>query len=617
VGGAASITLSPYIVVDQFGYPPSASKVAVLRDPQTGFDSAGSYSPAASYQLIDAASGQSVTTLTPASWNGGATDASSGDRAWRVDFSAVTTAGDYFLFDPSAKVRSDVFSIRSDVYREVLRHALRTFFYQRAGQNKAAAYAGNGWADGADHLGAGQDSQCRRFLDKNNAATQKDLQGGWFDAGDYNKYTSWTARYVVELLKAYRERPNAWDDAAGIPESSNGIPDVLDEAIWGLQFLRRMQNNDGSVLSIVGLASASPPSAASGASYYGDASTSATLATSAAFALGATVLASQPGQSSFATDLRTRAGTAWTWANNNPNVLFRNNDSASGTSGLGAGQQETDDYGRLTWKLEAAAYLFEATGTQTYKTFFEGNYTQAHLIAWSYAYPFEPAPQDALLYYASLSGVTASVATNIKTAYRNAMNSADNFGAHTGNSDPYFAYLKDYTWGSNAVKSHQGLMFEAFLTYGLDASLNAAAHTAAQRYVNYLHGVNPLGLVYLSNMGGSGAANSVNEFYHSWFTHGSALWDRVGVSTYGPPPGFLTGGPNPSYALDGCCPSGCGSAQNNALCASESVSPPTGQPAQKSYKDFNTGWPLDSWSVTENSDGYQVAYLRLLSKFVN
>ncbi len=56
---------------------------------------------------------------------------------------------------------------------------------------------------------------------------------------------------------------------------------------------------------------------------------------------------------------------------------------------------------------------------------------------------------------------------------------------------------------------------------------------------------------------------------------------------------------------------------NNAVCTSESLSPPEGQPAQKSYKDFNTNWPLDSWSVTEPSDGYQVAYIRLLSKFVH
>jgi len=32
---------------------------------------------------------------------------------------------------------------------------------------------------------------------------------------------------------------------------------------------------------------------------------------------------------------------------------------------------------------------------------------------------------------------------------------------------------------------------------------------------------------------------------------------------------------------------------------------------------INTSWPLNSWSVTENSNGYQISYIRLLSKFVN
>jgi hypothetical protein len=109
----------------------------------------------------------------------------------------------------------------------------------------------------------------------------------------------------------------------------------------------------------------------------------------------------------------------------------------------------------------------------------------------------------------------------------------------------------------------------------------------------------------------------VNEFYHGWFADGSSRWDRVGTSTYGPPPGFLTGGPNPQYDWDGCCPSGCGTAENNARCGTTRPSPPYGQPTQKSYLDFNTSWPLNSWSVTENSDGYQVAYIRLLSHFVD
>ena len=141
---------------------------------------------------------------------------------------------------------------------------------------------------------------------------------------------------------------------------------------------------------------------------------------------------------------------------------------------------------------------------------------------------------------------------------------------------------------------------------------------AASRFVHYLHGTNPLSIVYLTNM----YRARRRELRQRDLPHLVRRRQRdAGIgresSTYGPPPGYLTGGPNPSYDWDGCCPSGCGSTgQQRDLHVAESISPPKGQPAQKSYKDFNTGWPLDSWSVTEPSDGYQVAYIRLLSKFV-
>jgi len=137
---------------------------------------------------------------------------------------------------------------------------------------------------------------------------------------------------------------------------------------------------------------------------------------------------------------------------------------------------------------------------------------------------------------------------------------------------------------------------------------------AAESYLHYLHGVNPLGVAYLTNMGAHGAERSVSQIYHSWFANGSAAWDSAGESTYGPAPGFLAGGPNPSYGWDGCCPDGCGAGNS---CGSAPPSPPTGQPDQKSYFDFNDNWPLNSWSVTENSNGYQTAYIRLLSQFVD
>jgi len=614
----SSVPVGRYIVVDQFGYRPEAEKIAVIRDPQTGFDADETFTPGSTYALVDVASGAQVFTAAPTTWNGGGTDPSSGDRAWWFDFSSVTAPGTYYVLDVEQGARSFEFEIASDVYREVLARALRTFFYQRAGQNKPARFAGAGWADGASHVGPLQDRNCRVYSDPDNAATERDVSGGWYDAGDYNKYTNWHAGYVIALLRAYEQRPAIWSDALEIPESGNGTPDVVDEARWGMDWLARMQKEDGSVLSIVGLSHASPPSAATGPSLYGLSSTSATLSGAAAFAYGAKVFRSlgTAEMIAYADALRERAVAAYAWAAAHPNVLFRNNDSSQGTGGLGAGQQETDDYGRLYRRVEAATYLFEVTGSTAYRDFVDAHYAELHLIDWSFAFPFEQDVQETLLYYAALPGATASVASRIRDTYRGAIVGSDNLAAHRRQADPFLAYLKDYVWGSNSTKANQGLMFLDIPLYGVDASLNGEARRAAERYLHYLHGVNPLQMVYLSNMYAYGADQGVNEFYHSWFTDGSPLWDRVGTSTYGPAPGFLTGGPNPQYDWDGCCPNSCGSAENNALCGSTPPSPPYGQPAQKSYLDFNTSWPLDSWSVTENSNGYQVAYIRLLSQFV-
>ncbi len=614
---ATAQSLTDFIVVDQFGYLPDAPKIAVIRDPITGYDAALSFSPGSTYALVNATTKETIFSGPPVIWNNGNTDASSGDKAWWFDFSHVTQTGKYFIVDVDKNVRSFEFNISPSVYNHVLKQAVRTMFYQRAGYAKQAPFAEKAWVDGASHIGNLQDKNCRIFNDKFNAATERDVSGGWYDAGDYNKYTNWTAHYIIDMMISYLENPLIWKDDYNLPESGNGIPDIVDEAKWGLDHLIRMQLENGSVLSIVGMSHASPPSAATGQSLYGSVNTSATLNTSAAFAIASKVF-QLTGNTVYATLLKEKAIKAWDWAVANPSVLFRNNDAAYGSSGLGAGQQETDDYGRLMAKLKAACFLFEITGDTKYRTFFESNYTQAHLIAWSFAFPFESDVQDILLYYTTLSNTTPSVVTQIKNVYRTAMlNGTENLPAFTSKKDPYRAHIKDYTWGSNSIKCRQGSMFFNIIKYNIDSPSETNARNAALAIINYIHGVNPLNFVYLSNMYKYGAKKGVNEFYHTWFTNGSAKWDRVGTSTYGPAPGFVTGGPNPSYNWDGCCPSSCGSGNNNAICISEVISPPKNQPNQKSYKDFNTSWPLNSWEVTENSNGYQLSYIRLLSKFIN
>src|SRR5262245_42699260 len=268
----------PLIVVDQFGYPTKAAKIAVIRNPQVGYDSTVHFTPGQNYAVVNRITGAIIKRGTPTAWNNGATDVVSGDKVWWFDFSDVTTPGTYTIVDLDKGIRSVEFEIDDRVYRSVLKHAVRMYFYQRAGFEKTAATAGADWADAASHMRPGQDPQsrpweARRAPVKSDASQIKDLRGGWFDAGDYNKYTSWTAYTIIVLLRAYDESPSAFGDDTGIAESGNGVPDILDEVKWALDWLARMQNADGSLLCVQGLDSASPPSAATGPSYYGPATT--------------------------------------------------------------------------------------------------------------------------------------------------------------------------------------------------------------------------------------------------------------------------------------------------------------------------------------------------------
>jgi endoglucanase len=614
LGYAGPSITSPLIKVDQFGYRLLDQKIAVISIPQVGYNAPSSFVPGATYQVRNWTTNAIVFSGAPVSWNAGATHAQSGDKAYWLDFSALTTAGSYYIFDPTNNVGSYRFEINDNVYNDVLKHATRMLYYQRCGAAKLATHAQAAWSDGACHAGALQDKDCRLYNDSGNAATAKDLSGGWHDAGDYNKYVNFTYSTMMNLLLAYKENPSIWPDNYNIPESGNGVPDLLDEIKVELEWLKKMQNANGSVLSIVGVVTGqggqSPPTGETVKRVYGPATTSASYSTAGIFGLAAVIYKSI-GQTTYAADLQTRAASAYNWAVANPSITFNN------AGAVAAGEQEVSTYESSARKLDAAIFLYDLTSTATYKTYIDANYTTIHLMVWGAAYPFETSHQDALLYYASLANATPTVATAIKNTYTNSMstNNADNLPNFLNNSDVYRAYIanNNWTWNSNQTKSSQGMMFSNMVYYNLNTPNTTNYKNAASGFVHYFHGVNPNGKTFLSNMGAVGAENSVSSFYHGWFANGSALWDEVGVSTYGPPPGFIPGGPNPSYALDVCCPSGCG-ASNNAICAMN-VSPPSNQPIQKSYKDFNDGWPLNSWTITEPGIYTNAAYIRLLSKF--
>lgn len=609
---SAPPTSDDHIKVDQFGYRTSDKKIAVISNPVAGYNNNNPYIPGNNYQVRRWSTDEIVFAGTITSWSSGSTHSQSGDKVWWFDFSGLTIPGSYYVYDISNNKASYRFEISDLVYKEILKQTLRAFYYQRCGTSKSLPFAQTGWTDTECHKGSLQDNDCRLY-NNNNPPTSKILSGGWHDAGDYNKYVNFTFEPVMDLLLAYKENPQIWTDDFNIPESGNGIPDILDEVKYELDWLLKMQNANGSVLSIVGVmnyATASPPSSDGSQRFYGPATTSASFTASALFALGA-IQFNSIGQSVYAGILQTASVNAYNWAAANPNVTFYN----SGT--IGAGEQEVGSYEKFTRQMAAASFLYSLTGAAGYKTFFENNYTQVHLIQWGFAYPFEAAAQNMMLFYSSLQGASSSVSSAIKNAYKNSMktNNPDNLPAYINKTDAYRAYLKDdnYTWGSNTTKGRQGIMFLNMLAYNLDSASNSLYREAALGYLNYFNGVNPTAFCYITNMSSFGAENSVNEIYHGWFEDGSALWDRAGVSVYGPAPGFVPGGVNPSYALDGCCPSGC--SPYNSLCNNALVTPPLGQPIQKSYKDWNTSWPQNSWTITEPGIYTQAAYVRLISGF--
>ncbi len=604
-------SITNLIVVDQFGYRENSEKIAVIRDPQVGFDSSSSLEPASTYSLVNSETNETVYEASITIWNGGQTDDSSGDKAWWFDFTDYTTPGTYYILDSENNIKSFDFVISDNVYAEVLKHAMRTFYYQRAGYSKEVPFTDEAWADLESHLGSLQDSECRKFDSPGVSSSERDLQGGWYDAGDYNKYTPWTANYIIEFIQAYNENPEAWGDNYCLPYSDNGIPDIIDEIKWGLDYLLRLQEDDGSLISVVSLDHAYPPSDAKGQSLYGGVNTTSALSGAAAYAFGAKFFLDQ-GQEEFGNTLLSAAEAAWSWADQNPNVIWKNNDAEYNSVGIGAGQQETDDYGRLAYKFRAAVYLFEATGKQEYHDFIQQNYQSIHLLEWTFAYPFEESNQEALLYYSNLPNANQSIAETLKSTYQTAMQGENNFNALNNERDPYLAYLSVYVWGSNSTKARKALMFTDYVHHNVNAALNDDALRAAERYVHYIHGLNPLNFCYLSNMYDYGADQGVTQFYHTWFADESD-WDITGVSKYGPAPGFVVGGANPSYDWDNCCTSSC----TSNGCDSDVRADIVGQPDQKSYLDFNTSWPMNSWSLSENSCGYQTSYIRLLSKFVN
>ena len=146
---------------------------------------------------------------------------------FRMDFSEFRGKGAYYIKVDS--VQSKKFRIATDVYDGTADFLLRYMRQQRCGYNPTL--------DDSCHTSDGFIIY-HPTLD----STHIDAVGGWHDASDYLQYVTTSAHAVFQMLFAYQNNPESFVDEFDKDghQISNGIPDILDEAKWGLDWLLKM-----------------------------------------------------------------------------------------------------------------------------------------------------------------------------------------------------------------------------------------------------------------------------------------------------------------------------------------------------------------------------------------
>lgn len=145
----------------------------------------------------------------------------------RIYFSSIATEGEYFIW--AQGINSPHFRIGNDVYKGANEIPLRYMRQQRCGYNPSL-HATCHQRDGRLVLAGKRDGE------------KVDVTGGWHDASDYLQYLTTSATAVYQMLFAYQTNPSVWTDEydARGDNGSNGIPDILDEARWGLDWMLKM-----------------------------------------------------------------------------------------------------------------------------------------------------------------------------------------------------------------------------------------------------------------------------------------------------------------------------------------------------------------------------------------
>ena len=496
---------SVQIKVDQVGYLPNSPKLALVTAQATAFE------------VKTAADNR---TVFKGELSQPSKDADTGDSVQIADFSKLKKPGTYYLEVPGVG-QSWRFSIGPDVFSRTYYLAMRGFYGQRCGTAVDLGPEFPGYSHPACHLKG-------EFHASSGKQGERDNIGGWHDAGDYGRYvvnsgiSTGTLLWTWEIFGPKLKKINLQ-----IPESGNGTPDILNEARWNLEWMLKMQDDDGGVwhkqtsehfADFVMPEDDHLPSEVIGTGQEPYKSTCATADLAAVAAIAARVYA--PFDKKFAAQNLEAARKAWLWTEKYPDVIFRN------PPGIATG--EYGDSSCSDERLWAAAELWRTTGDKTYNDYVVKHYPDFRSTL------EKPAPEGwsdvaamGLWTYAlgSRKGSDATITADIRTRTSQA---AKAIVESTG-KNPYRVSLRtsDYVWGSNGVAASYGV--ELLVANVLTPDPNFV--DAALDNLHYLLGRNTFSLSWVTQVG-------ENPYRHPHHRPSAADKNEE------PWPGLLSGGPN-------------------------------------------------------------------------
>jgi endoglucanase len=433
------------IQLDQLGFYPHATKLAVI----TGESSDNFF-------VIN---GQTKDTVYGSSLSKQMQSRNSSVKTKIADFSEVQQPGSYVLAIPGLE-NSYPFSIANSVHHPVAIASLKGFYYQRVSMPLEKEYA-DIWARPAGHPDTAVLIHPSAATAKRPAGTIISSSGGWYDAGDYNKYVVNSGITMGTLLSAWEDLPVYFDTLnTHIPESNDNVPDILQEALYNLRWMLTMQDpDDGGVYNKCTNANFDGmvmPGVTTLPRYVVQKGTAATLDFAAVTAQAARIFSRFKKQLPGLSDSCLKASVnAWQWALQNPALVY----DQQAMNKLYEPVVSTGGYGDRNFTDEwywAAAELFVTTKDKKYYSILEEHgKTFFSLPSWGgvgmLGYYTLIRSERSLPKFSSknIQGIKEYIVRFADSLLSNIENNA--FRTVIGGSP------RDFVWGSNAVAANQGI----------------------------------------------------------------------------------------------------------------------------------------------------------------